>query len=237
MKKRIMNKLRSQAGASITYALLLFLVCAILSSVILSAATTASGRMSGIAESDQRYYAVTSAAELLKKMIEEETVTIVKTTAGKKTETYSTEVSGGGSSNTTTYDYDATSETIKINGEEAGSSFKTITEDAANKSMHGGGSGTFNLSSAIGYSDEKDPLKVSITEVVSKNGDIELTIGDKYKITLLFGASIIGPSVSETLGTSTTTVTSETSYKTETDIIKTETTSYRWTLSGIRINS
>lgn len=69
MKNRIKDKLRSRMGASITFALLLFLVCTVLSSVIIVAATAASGRMSKIAETDQRYYAVTSAAVLLKDMI------------------------------------------------------------------------------------------------------------------------------------------------------------------------
>ena len=63
---RLRQKLTSQTGASITYALLLFLVCAVVSSIVLAAATAASGRMSKAAESDKRYYAVTSAAELLK---------------------------------------------------------------------------------------------------------------------------------------------------------------------------
>ena len=78
MKNRIKNKLCSQAGASITYALLLFLVCAVLCSVLLTAATASSGRMSQIAETDQRYYAVTSAAKSLKDMIEGSPVSIVK---------------------------------------------------------------------------------------------------------------------------------------------------------------
>ena len=64
------RKLTSQSGASITYALLLFLVCAVVSSVVLAAGTAASGRMSQSVESDQRYYAVTSAAEFLKKQLE-----------------------------------------------------------------------------------------------------------------------------------------------------------------------
>lgn len=72
----IRRKLRSQKGASITFALLLFLVCAVLSGVIIVAASTASGRMDQIAESDQRYYAVTSAAELLKDVLDGKTVTV-----------------------------------------------------------------------------------------------------------------------------------------------------------------
>ena len=69
MKNRILDKLRSRTGASISFALLLFLVCAVLCSVILTAATAASGRMSNMAETDQRYYAGTSAAELMKELI------------------------------------------------------------------------------------------------------------------------------------------------------------------------
>ena len=60
------TKLKDNTGASITYALLLFLVCAVVSTIVLAAATAASGRMSKTVESDKRYYAVTSATELLK---------------------------------------------------------------------------------------------------------------------------------------------------------------------------
>ena len=77
IRRSIRRKLGSDAGASITFALLLFLVCAMVSAVVLVAATTASGRMAGIAEADQRYYAVTSAAELLKDVMSEKTVTVM----------------------------------------------------------------------------------------------------------------------------------------------------------------
>lgn len=73
----IKNKLGSRRGASITFALLLFLVCAVVSSVVVVAASTASGRMSKMAEMDQRYYAVTSAAELLCDDIDGKRVTVV----------------------------------------------------------------------------------------------------------------------------------------------------------------
>ena len=62
---RIRQKLTSQSGASITYALLLFLVCAVVSSVVLAAGTAASGRISQSVSTDQRYYSVTSAARVL----------------------------------------------------------------------------------------------------------------------------------------------------------------------------
>ena len=71
----IHHKLRSRRGASISFALLLFLVCAVVGSVVLVAGTAAAGRISQAAEADQRYYSVTSAAELLRKEIEGKTVT------------------------------------------------------------------------------------------------------------------------------------------------------------------
>ncbi len=72
------RKLNSQRGASITYALLIFLVCAVVGSAVLVAGTTAAGRMSKITENDQRYYAVTSAVRLLSDLIDDKTVTVVK---------------------------------------------------------------------------------------------------------------------------------------------------------------
>ena len=66
MKKIISRKLRSNIGASLSFALLLFLVCAIIGAVILTAGTIASGRLAEKAKMDQRYYRVTSAVEFLK---------------------------------------------------------------------------------------------------------------------------------------------------------------------------
>ena len=78
----IKRKLSSRSGASITFALLLFLVCAVISSVVIVAATAVGGRASKMAEMDQRYYAVNSAAELLRDVLEEQTVTV---TTGTRT--------------------------------------------------------------------------------------------------------------------------------------------------------
>jgi len=70
------NKIKSQRGASITFALLLFLVCAIISGVVIVAATAAAGRMSGQVDMDGRYYAVTAVASKLKNELENQTVTL-----------------------------------------------------------------------------------------------------------------------------------------------------------------
>lgn len=64
------NKIKSQRGASITFALLIFLVCAMVSSVVIVSATTAAGHMSSQAEMDERYYAVAEATQMLRSRIE-----------------------------------------------------------------------------------------------------------------------------------------------------------------------
>lgn len=58
------KKLQSGRGASITFALLLFLVCAVIGSIVLSAAMTAAGRMADLGKADSRYYLASSAAQL-----------------------------------------------------------------------------------------------------------------------------------------------------------------------------
>lgn len=63
---------KDETGASLSLALLLFLVCTIIASVVLIAGTTASGRMANLADMDQKYYSVTSAVELLRDQLKEE---------------------------------------------------------------------------------------------------------------------------------------------------------------------
>ncbi len=83
----IKNRIRSREGASITFALLIFLVCTIISSVVIVAATASAGRMSQVAEADQRYYAVTSAAELLRSVFDGQPVNVKYVRTDTKTTT------------------------------------------------------------------------------------------------------------------------------------------------------
>ena len=71
------KKLNSERGASISWALLIFLVCTVVGSVVLVAGTTASGRFSKLAENDQGYYAVTSSAGLLRDVLNQ-SVTVTR---------------------------------------------------------------------------------------------------------------------------------------------------------------
>ncbi len=81
------RKLKSQRGASITFALLIFLVCAVIGSVVLGAGTAAAGRISSLPKSDQRYYSVTSAARLFEEQFAGTNVTVTRTRTYKITET------------------------------------------------------------------------------------------------------------------------------------------------------
>jgi hypothetical protein len=88
VRMAVLNKIRSRKGASITFALLAFLVCAVVSSVLLAAASASTGRYSGLADMDQRYYAVTSAAQLFCDTLDGQSFTIEQTcTVNKKVTT------------------------------------------------------------------------------------------------------------------------------------------------------
>ena len=58
------HKARSERGASLSMALLVALVCVVVASIVLSAATAVSGRQHQLKEMERSYYNVTSAARL-----------------------------------------------------------------------------------------------------------------------------------------------------------------------------
>ena len=79
LRRMMSAKIRSNRGASLIFALLLFLVCTVIGSVVLAAGTASAGRMSKLGESDQRYYSVTSAAQLLARELTDKEIRIVRT--------------------------------------------------------------------------------------------------------------------------------------------------------------
>ena len=79
MGRKMLKKLRSRKGASLTFALLAFLVCAVISAVLLASASASAGRLSGLVKSDQRYYAVNSAAQLFCDALKDQQFTIERT--------------------------------------------------------------------------------------------------------------------------------------------------------------
>ena len=88
MTQAIKKKLRSNEGASLMVALLFFVMCATVGSIILTAATASSGRLAKIRQDDQTYYATSSAAELVVDQILNSSVKVVKTFSENAPETW-----------------------------------------------------------------------------------------------------------------------------------------------------
>ncbi len=266
MKKRIIGKLRSQTGASITFALLLFLVCIVLCSVIITASTASSGRMSQIVETDQRYYAVTSAAELLKNIIDGKTVSIVKVVETTNNTVYTSGVAG-----TPTQDGEAVTSVYLIPDKKAGAinetadlidgnkinsaAIKTIPMDAAKKFFNNvtltDTDRKLELASTVydGAGLDFDALAVTIEENLDANGRITLTIynkykaketnsseGDRYTMVLTFGADKSEVTNTKTENISST-ASSSISYTLKTKTTETTITTLTWNLSGIKTHA
>ncbi len=264
MKKRIIEKLRSRAGASITFALLLFLVCTVLCSVIITASTASSGRMSRIAETDQRYYAVTSAAELLKSILDGETVSIVKVVKTTYETVYTSGIAG-----TPSQVGEAAEAVYLVSGKKAGeiseaadltseneadaAAIDSIAVDAAKNISESQTltSRKLELASTV-YGDaglDFDALAVTIEENLDANGKITLTIynkykaeetesseGDRYTMVLSFGAdkSEVASTKTENLSSAAS---SSTVYTLTTQTTETTITTLTWKLSGIKTNA
>jgi hypothetical protein len=78
-KESLRGKLQSNTGASLAVALLFFLVCAVVGTMLLVSASTASGRMKSAIIYDQNKYAVESAAKVLKEDLSKERVILERT--------------------------------------------------------------------------------------------------------------------------------------------------------------
>ena len=96
--ERIKKKLHSQSGASFLFALLAFLVAAVVSVTIISAAVTTVRRVNSDREAQQAQLTLDSAAQLVRDEMEE-TKYIITTT---KTETTTTTIEENGTSTSTT---------------------------------------------------------------------------------------------------------------------------------------
>jgi len=66
VRKGIRNKFISEVGASLAVALLLFLVCAVVGSVVLAGASASAGRLSQRRQLQQERYALQSAADMIR---------------------------------------------------------------------------------------------------------------------------------------------------------------------------
>ena len=74
--KSAVKKLNNHSGATMILALVFFLLCSVIASILLVSSSASTGRLSEIAKNDARYYAVNSAAELLRDGLEDKPVTV-----------------------------------------------------------------------------------------------------------------------------------------------------------------
>lgn len=248
------KKLRSQTGASLILALLLFLVCAVVGSVVLTAGTAAAGRLSEMSEMDQRYYAVTSAANLLGKELNNETVTIRRTREQTVTYSVDSDESTDGSYIYTTYNPDDLSTEIDLsnlsflseqtvsylfNGKQKTDTKYCTSQDAWTASFYTDKTAssqdctlTFD---SVPEGIEKSSLAVNVIAEMDKSGTLTLKVsnaggvpGSIYRLNV-----VLVPSVKETITTYTASpvMLGDGSYTvTTTD---TKTAEVTWKLQGI----
>lgn len=186
MTNSFRKKLKSSAGASITFALLLFLVCAVVGSVVLAAGTAASGRFSKLAEMDRRRASVNSAAELIVGLIDGKCVTKVTETTSEYTETVTYNSDGTETRST------GPSSPVGSTTTESGDTFFLLRSTAA-------GIGTASTSTLdlthipeSGSAVVADALTVKADVTVDDKGSMTVVVynceGEKYSVRMSFDA-------------------------------------------------
>ena len=252
IRDRIRNKLCSEKGASLSYALLLFLVAAAVGSVVLTAATSASGRLAGLAEADQRYYSVTSAAELLKERYDGQQVTVIRTRTWQTVTDYSFE--GGASPGAK----GVPEETLAINGLliSPGTEYRpdSIFSDAAYR-LYTADALTeypierrFTLQAAAGGSDELQALTVGGITRIQEDGSITIDLSSPaggtdsgasgragvYTLRVTFGADKRERTDNITQSGTPLTDGEGSGYRIESITTETDTSVITWKFEGIR---
>lgn len=248
MNQEIKHKLSSQKGASITYALLLFLVCAVISSVVLTAGTAASGRMSQIAEMDQKYYSVTSAAELIKELVNSKRIvakgTLVKTVTKNQDGVAQSEPTTVSDKITISEDGVEAGTAVNDSGAYVLSSPNTIKNsfaaDAVYTLMTAGSTDEIvkNLTlEAAGY----DSLKVDIVETINPaDGSLTFKVsnaaaeGAKYSMILRFEADTSSSKGTKSVdGPRKEIFNNGSNYKYDTTTTEITTSTWKWNLSDM----
>ena len=242
--KKIRKKLSSSSGASLSIALLLFLVCAVLGSVILKSGTAASGRVADLAKSDARYYSVTSAADLLADVMtktsdgKDRVVTIEKTRTTTSTQTLQEgsedweDKADKDPNYTLTIKEDQTGgpETILIKAVEDiffnGNTFPDDCWDKDTPSVKNeyGEDSSRKSSFSLNFTGNPEgDLTVYVNETILSNGDIELTVSnvnsdtaEGFRVKMLFALT------SKTQQTSSSRTTYKQNYNAEGEVSSTD---------------
>ena len=237
-----MKKLKSENGASISFALLLFLVCATAGAVVLAAGTAAAGRLSQMVNMDTRYYSASSAATLLVDEIAGKKVEIKKSLEEKVEETTTYDKDGKQTEHKKEYtlkyetNVNGTIEKLEVTGtderpESKGSSISVsssfLSKQACDLMFEGGTCNTdaalqksFGLSSektmafTLSGSDDLKMLNINGDAILGKDGAIDFEIKSEVEHGTYTIILHMVPDINET---SSSSVVSEPSYSTGAD--------------------
>ena len=164
-------------------ALLLFLICATLASIVLAASTTTAGQATTLKKGEQSYYAVTSAAKLFRDELNGQTVVIEQKQTGTD---YSLKIDGATTPSTLLQNVAYS----KMGG--TSSSWNNKFDDAGSVTLS-----PLSLT-ATGASSEKVAAAVAVTATPSVDADGNITFdfrqgaegGDSYELELKVTADV-----------------------------------------------
>ena len=252
--KRAAEKLKSSRGASLMMALLLFLVCAVLGSVVLVAGTASAGRFANLSKMEQRYFAVNSAAELLRTELSgDQPFTVTRTK--EVTNTTKIVIGEGGAVSygsvepgTPSYSY-AVSPAVNagnnaellryrlacwlVFGTDAPTGTLTQAQyDHDSRSAVSAVPGTMTITV-----DGKAELAVDVTVKLKENGQLELELSnhegsEKYRLRMTFAANA---EAETSKGEITKIVTTGSGMEEQTVVTETKTNKVSWNLGSIAI--
>lgn len=168
--KRVTEKLKSRAGASLLFAILAFLLCVLAGTAALTAAAANSGRYTHLEAEQQAYLAVSSAVKLMRNQLAKNNFTATK-------ETTTTDPGGAGGTTTIPGEYSISEKNFTFSD----SWFTDCFEKAANGEPISGGNKEFTIK-LDGVPDVTAAVTVSANFQVS----VELYVGtDKNYLTNL----------------------------------------------------
>lgn len=177
------KKLHSRSGASLLFAILVFMLCILAGTAALTAAAANSGRYSHLVDEQQKYLSVSSAVRVMKDEITGMTFTATVDATETKITTGATP-----SATTTTTKYDASSGSITSSdvGKVFEDYFNSIVSNKydSSKALSVAVDETFTIS---GVDDMKD-VTVNVKADERYNITMTFSVGDEYKTVVTFPA-------------------------------------------------
>ncbi len=159
--RRVWGKLKSSAGASILFAILVFMLCILAGTAALTAAAANSGRYTHLKAEQQKYLAVSSAAKLMRNQLAKNNFTATKVTT-------TTDPGSGGTPSTTSDGYKISDENFTFSD----SWFTDCFEKAANGESISPNQKTFTITL-----DDVPDVTADVTVSANYQVTVELYVG------------------------------------------------------------